>query len=240
MKLVSPIDPDLAEVYRAEVDRGFARIARERAPALVTESDLDRHPPLVRQYLRRVGVVQKPRVRAMRARFQAEMKMSPDGGWMPASAVQTSFFDEPTRLFLMTASETVTMFNDLCFFAAPALVDANVRWEQIDARRVRGFFTNAGHTISAELAFDTNGDLVEFVSNDRSMTADGKTYERLPWVTPVGAYRDIAGFRLATRGEAIWKRPRGDHAYARMALVELSFATRADDRQTRSMIVAMP
>ena len=136
----------------------------------------------MQNYLRRVGVVNRLRVRAVHARMHAEMKMSPGAPWMEATADQTSFFDKPTRVFMMEAkrggipvrvlhvyrgehatfevrvakllevvhaqgpemdeSETVTMFDDLCFFGAPALVDANVRWQEIDTRRVLGFFTN--------------------------------------------------------------------------------------------------
>lgn len=274
MRLVSPTRSNLLDVYRKEVDRGFRRLARESALPPVTEADLERHPPLIRAYLRRVGVVNRMRVRAMRARLHAEMKMAPDAPWVDASADQTSFFDEPTRLFMMEAkrggipfrvlhvyrgehatfevrvaklfevvhahgpemdrSETVTMFNDLCVFAAPALVDANVRWEELDRRRVRGFFTNAGHTISADLEFDAQGDLVCFTSHDRSMTTDGKTYERHPWVTPIGGYRIVDGFRLATRGEAIWELPQRDFTYARMEVGELSFADPQRERYLQS------
>jgi hypothetical protein len=273
MKLVSPTRSNLRDVYRAEAERGFERLAHEAPLQKVTEADLERHPPLVLTYLRRVGVVNRLRVRAMRAQMTAEMKMAADQPWMPASADQTSFFDEPTRLFFMEAkrggipfhvlhvyrgahatfevrvakllevvdargpemdrSETVTMFNDLCFVAAPALVDANVRWQEIDARRVRGSFTNAGHTISAELEFDAEGDLVCFVSDDRSMTADGKTYERHRWMTPLGGYREIDGFRVPTTGEAIWRLPQGDFAYARIGVTELSFAPVPEGRVAR-------
>ena len=276
MKLVSPTRSGLLEVYRNEVERGFERLTHEKPLPIVTEADLERHAPLVRRYLRRVGVVNRMRVRAMRARLIAQMKMAPDAAFMAATADQTSFFDEPTRLFMMDAkrggipfcalhvyrgdhatfevrvaklleivdargpemdeSETVTMFNDLCFFAAPALVDANVRWQEIDERHVRGFFTNGTQTIAAVLEFDADGDLREFVSNDRSMTADGKTYERHPWVTPVGGYQLVNGFRIPTKGEAIWKLPQGDYAYARLEVADLAFAY----AQTRSRIVAMP
>jgi hypothetical protein len=36
-------------------------------------------------------------------------------------------------------------------------------------------------TISAVLTFDTQGDLAGFVSEDRYLSADGKTYARHPW-----------------------------------------------------------
>ena len=72
-------------------------------------------------------------------------------------------------------AETVTMFNDMCVIAPARLVDADVTWQELDGHSVRGAFTNAGHTITAELSFDAQGDLVDFVSDDRYLSADGKT-----------------------------------------------------------------
>ena len=54
--------------------------------------------------------------------------------------------------------------------AAREHVLANDR-ETIDPRRVRAGFTNAGHRIHAELAFNESGELTNFVSDDRSQTS---------------------------------------------------------------------
>jgi hypothetical protein len=121
----------------------------------------------------------------------------------------------------MTKSETVTFFNDMCLLAPASLLDARVAWEPIDTRHVRGRFTNAGNTISAELEFDDAGDLENFVSNDRAQSADGTTFRELPWSTPVRDYRDFEGIRVASYGEAIWHEPTGDFAYARFELERL-------------------
>ncbi|HSO31930.1 MAG TPA: DUF6544 family protein, partial [Labilithrix sp.] len=118
----------------------------------------------------------------------------------------------------MNQSETVTLFNDLCLLAPAALVEARVTWEPIDARSVRGTFTNAGQTIHAVLAFDAQGDLADFVSNDRFLSGDGKKYESFPWSTPIRDYRDFGGRRVASRGETVWKQPAGDYVYGRFEL----------------------
>ncbi len=67
----------------------------------------------------------------------------------------------------MDRGETVTVFNDLVVLAPGAIVDAPVRWTAVDARHVRGVFTNGDQSVSAELVFDPEGDLVDFVSQDR-------------------------------------------------------------------------
>jgi len=121
----------------------------------------------------------------------------------------------------MNRSETVTFFNDLCVLASGALVDARVRWEELGDRSVRATYTQGAETISAVLTFDGQGDLVGFVSNDRYLSSDGKTYLSHPWSTPLRDFRDYPGGRLPERGEATWKRPEGDFTYGEFVLESL-------------------
>ena len=67
----------------------------------------------------------------------------------------------------MTQGETVTMFNDMCIMAPATLIDPAIDWEAVDAHTARARFTNAGHTIHAELSFNEAGELTNFVSDDR-------------------------------------------------------------------------
>jgi hypothetical protein len=121
----------------------------------------------------------------------------------------------------MNHSETVTFFNDLCVLAPGALVDVPIRWEPLDDRRVRATYTQGPETISAVLTFDPAGDLADFVSEDRSMSADGETFARHPWSTPVREYRESAGARLARRADAVWKLPAGDFTYGEFVVESL-------------------
>jgi len=123
---------------------------------------------------------------------------------------------------VMTQSETVTLFNDMCFLAPAALLEAPVRWESLDARRVQATYTNAGNTISAVLSFDESGDLVGFVSEDRYQL-DGKTEKRFPWSTPLGHYRGFGSARLASEGEARWVEPGGAWTYAKLVLQRITY-----------------
>jgi hypothetical protein len=121
----------------------------------------------------------------------------------------------------MNRSETVTLFNDMCLLAPGSLIGAPVAWRTVDDQRIAGTFTNAGNTVSAELRFDADGDLVDFLSHDRDQSADGVTFRNLPWSTPVRDYRDFGGVRVASHGEAVWHEPEGDFAYARFDLDDL-------------------
>ena len=125
----------------------------------------------------------------------------------------------------MDRGETVTLFNDMCLLAPATLIDPGIAWQELDPERVRATFTNAGHTVAAELAFDESGALVDFTSDDRSRTADGKRYERLRWSTPVRAWRDFGGVRLAAHGDACWDAPAGRFAYAEFDILSVEYNT---------------
>ncbi|WP_407341898.1 DUF6544 family protein [Pengzhenrongella phosphoraccumulans] len=113
----------------------------------------------------------------------------------------------------MDRAETVTLFNDLCILAPAALIDAPITWQPLDDHHVRGVFTNGAQTVTADLTF-ANGDLVDFVSDDRmSTTLDGATTPQR-WSTPVRAYACLGTRRLATSGEGRWASDaHGEFAY---------------------------
>jgi hypothetical protein len=74
------------------------------AGVALTEADLASLPSLLRDYLRRAGVVGRPRVRNVRVEFDAQMRSSATSPWMQATATQYEFFDPPARLFHMSAT----------------------------------------------------------------------------------------------------------------------------------------
>lgn len=124
----------------------------------------------------------------------------------------------------MNQGETVTVFNDMCFMAPATLIDKNIQWETIDPLTVKARFTNGGITISATLFFNDCGELVNFVSNDRFETKDGKNYYNYPWETPVfGGYQEINGYRLARGAKAIYKHPEGDFCYGEFKIKNIEY-----------------
>lgn len=122
----------------------------------------------------------------------------------------------------MDRSETVTLFNDMVLLAPATLIDPAISWEAIDPQTVRATFTNAGNTITAVLSFAENGALTNFISDDRSRTVDGKTYERVRWSTPVSGWRTIHGHRFPD-AEARWQSPDGEFTYARFTVIDAAY-----------------
>ena len=108
----------------------------------------------------------------------------------------------------MNRGETVTVFNDLVVLAPAAIVDAPVRWTAVDAHHVQGVFTDGDQTVSAELTFNAEHDLVDFSSDDRSRAStDGKSFDPLRWSTPLSVHRDLDGRRVMATGEGRWHAP---------------------------------
>ncbi len=122
----------------------------------------------------------------------------------------------------MTQGETVTLLNDMCVLAPAMLVDAPIRWEQVNNHEAKATYSNAGHTVTAILSFDEAGDLVGFLSEDRYQS-DGRTYKRFPWSTPLGDYRDFGPARLAAHGEARWREPTGEWVYGEFTIERITY-----------------
>jgi hypothetical protein len=118
----------------------------------------------------------------------------------------------------LTRTETVTILNDLAFFAPSRLSDPRLSWTEIDDSRARVTFTLGTNLVSADLIFNAAEELVDFVSDDRGMLGKDGTLRILRWTTPMRAYRDVGGSHLASEGGAIWHRPEGPFTYGRMRL----------------------
>lgn len=120
----------------------------------------------------------------------------------------------------LTRTETVTILNDLCFYAPSRLIDPRLTWTPIDDTRAKVAFTLGLNTVSAELVFNVVGELVDFVSEDRGALEKNGTLRVQRWTTPMSNYRDFGGWRLAGEGDAIWHRPEGPFTYGHFRLTD--------------------
>ena len=108
----------------------------------------------------------------------------------------------------MDRSETVTVFNDLVVLAPGAIVDAPAQWTTLDAEHVRGVYTTGDQSVAAVLTFNAHHDLVDFVSQDRfRASADGTSFTKQEWSTPLSGFRETGAFRISTVGEGRWNAP---------------------------------
>lgn len=124
---------------------------------------------------------------------------------------------------IMNIGETVTYFNDMCIFAPAALIDADIKWEEIDNNTVNAVYTSNDITISAKLFFNDKGELVNFISDDRYAVDANGEYENVRWSTPIYEYREYNGYMLVSKGEVVWHYEDEDFCYIRLNVVEHSY-----------------
>ena len=95
--------PDLTRVttrFDREVD-AEANVQPLPRVVPVTEADLAHLPAPVARYLRRAGVVGRPRVHNFVVEMDADLNRGPGQPWMHTPVLQVSFVDHPSRLFLL-------------------------------------------------------------------------------------------------------------------------------------------
>ena len=116
----------------------------------------------------------------------------------------------------MDKAETVTLFNDMCLMAPATLVDKRITWQAIDSNSAKAIFTNHGITISAILYFNSQGQLINFISYDRDVN-------HYSFSTPVGNYKTINGINIMTYGETVWQYPDGKFVYGKFNLKDVEY-----------------
>jgi hypothetical protein len=119
--------------------------------------------------------------------------------------------------------ETVTVLNDLCFWAPSALIGPQFGWRELGRDEVELTFTNGPHAVRAVLVFDAAGDLVDFVSDDRAQIQRDGSLKRLRWSTPMHDRREFQGRRVPTQGEAVWHQAEGPFVYGRFSVRHIAF-----------------
>ena len=120
----------------------------------------------------------------------------------------------------MNKAETVTLFNDMCLMAPAALIDKRIEWTAIDSLSAKAIFTNGINKITASLYFNDQGQLINFISDDRYAIGVMKQYR---FSTPVREYTQINGRNIWKYGETIWHYPDGEFVYGKFTLKSIEY-----------------
>lgn len=91
----------LRAAYERDVHRALTRVA---SVGPITDADLAHLPDPVQHYLRATGVVGNPRVHNFHVRMHGRIRNGPAARWIPLTAEQYNFIDEPARLFYLNGS----------------------------------------------------------------------------------------------------------------------------------------
>lgn len=125
----------------------------------------------------------------------------------------------------VTRYESVRMLIDLCLFAPAALLDAEVTWDLVEPRCVRGRFTCSGDTVTAYLWFDHDHDLIHVASDDALRpSSDGQVFTPQRWSARVTAYGTFGSRRVVSRAEGYWHDPAGTFRTLEVDLDEVDLA----------------
>ncbi|MEO8905213.1 MAG: DUF6544 family protein [Polyangiaceae bacterium] len=107
--------------FRAEFERDIARgLRRSVANPPLTEADIAQLPAVVQRYIRLNGALGQPRVQNFHARFHGQIRSGPDARWMSFTGQQYNFYDQPSRLFLMSGSLFGVPFQAFHRFIGPS------------------------------------------------------------------------------------------------------------------------
>jgi hypothetical protein len=123
----------------------------------------------------------------------------------------------------LTKAETVTLMNDMCIFAPGSLIDSRLAWDEIDTLSAKVTLTNGKYSVSAVLYFNETGELINFISDDRSVLQDDGTLRIAKWSTPVLFYKEFEGRKIPTVGKTIWHYPEGDFTYGVFTLKSIKY-----------------
>jgi hypothetical protein len=120
----------------------------------------------------------------------------------------------------LAKGETVTVFNDMCLMAPGFLTDKRITWEPMNDTTVKATLTNGAIKVSAVLYFNKDGQLIDFISNDRYET---NTKQWLPFSTPVSEYKAISNMNLISYGEAVWHYPDSAFVYGKFRTQKIEY-----------------
>lgn len=120
-------------------------------------------------------------------------------------------------------AECVTVLNDLCILAPGRLTDPRLGWKALGHDSAEVSFSNQGLTVKAVLHFNAQGELIDFVSDDRLALQDDGSLKSYRFSTPLKDYQDFGGIRLAGYGDAVYDYPEGKFAYGNFTLKKVEY-----------------
>ena len=75
--------------------------------------------------------------------------------------------------------------------------------------------------MSAVLSFDEDGQLVDFVSDDRLASTPDGGFVSWRWSTPISSFGTFGPLRLMRTGEGRWHPPGGDFVYIELEVLDV-------------------
>jgi hypothetical protein len=100
------------------------------------------------------------------------------------------------------------------------MIDKRIEWIPVDSLSAKAIFTNGANKITATLFFNAQGQLINFISDDRTDVNGMKQYR---FSTPVKEYFPLNGLNMMKYGEAVWHYPEGEFVYGEFNLKSIEY-----------------
>jgi hypothetical protein len=124
----------------------------------------------------------------------------------------------------MDQSEQAVILSEMCLLPG-TLIDKRITWETIDSSRVRAIFNNNGKIVSGILAFNDEGQLIKFTTEDKLYQEKDNSYSKVPWSVLISEYKEMNGMKIGTFTEAVWHFPKRDFIYGKLRVKKLEINT---------------
>ncbi len=112
----------------------------------------------------------------------------------------------------MDKASLVTFLSE-CLIIPNAALQDYITWEEIDALHAKATISYYGGTASGVFAFNENGEMLSFTTDDREATTTDGTSEKVKWSAVLSDYEEIKGIKKPTGFQAIWHYDDGDLLY---------------------------
>lgn len=142
------------------------------------------------------------------------------GGMKGVVAKNIIVFDQ--RGEAMDKAALVTWLAEIIFMPSQ-LLNGDIEIKEIDNNTAYVSITYDGMTVSGIYRFLDNGELVEFVTDDRGMSYNDGRVENKKWSALYKEYRNKDGLRLPDRLKAEWHLEGGDLTYFNGSSIEYGF-----------------
>ena len=123
----------------------------------------------------------------------------------------------------MDKASLVTFLSECLIIPSAALQDY-ITWEHIDSLHAKASICYYGRSASGIFAFNEEGEMLSFTTDDREATSFDGEGEKVKWSVVFGGYEETGGIKMPTKFQAIWHYDDGDLLYfdAKDVVIEFS------------------
>lgn len=122
----------------------------------------------------------------------------------------------------MDKSELVTFLNDMSMVPS-AMLNKKILWMPLSDTSACATIFDRGLKVSGIFFFSKDGDLVNFVTSDRTYDDGRGDVRKADWWTPFSHHRDFHGVRVPAEGKAVWDFGNRKFEYARFTIKNIEY-----------------